>query len=115
VGEYSLRHSHRLSGTHQFSAIFKSGRRYKSNGFTILVRKNSLDYPRLGMAVAKRNIRLAVDRNRQKRLIRESFRSAKESLVGFDVVVMTGKTVHQLDNAQIFKSLNQLWQRIVAK
>jgi|GEM_PF-3976772 len=41
---------------------------------------------RLGMAVAKKCAKRAVDRNRLKRLARESFRQHKHSLAGFDIV-----------------------------
>jgi ribonuclease P protein component len=43
---------------------------------------------RLGMVVAKRNVRLAVDRNKLKRLIRELFRQQHQQMQGLDVVVV---------------------------
>ena len=46
---------------------------------------------RLGIVVAKRNVKLAVDRNRLKRLVRESFRQQQEHLGGLDIVVIIKK------------------------
>lgn len=43
---------------------------------------------RLGLVVAKKHLKRAVDRNRFKRLVRESFRSHQEQLAGLDVVVL---------------------------
>lgn len=46
---------------------------------------------RLGLVVAKRNVKLAVARNKLKRLIRESFRRQQVQLNGLDVVVVVKK------------------------
>lgn len=47
---------------------------------------NKMDGPRLGLIVGKRFLRRAVDRNRAKRMIRESFRQARD-LPAMDIVV----------------------------
>lgn len=49
------------------------------------VRGNDVGVARLGMIVAKKVLRRAVDRNRAKRVVRESFR--RQSLEAVDVVV----------------------------
>lgn len=46
---------------------------------------------RLGIVVAKRNVRLAVARNKLKRLVRESFRQQQQRLNGLDIVVVIKK------------------------
>lgn len=43
------------------------------------------------MVVAKRNVRLAVARNKIKRLVRESFRQEQQRLQGLDIVVVIKK------------------------
>lgn len=48
-------------------------------------------HARLGVVVAKRNVRLAVARNRLKRFVRESFRLLQANLRGLDVVVVIKK------------------------
>ena len=55
-------------------------RRSSSEFFTILSRENAIGQPRLGIVVAKRHVKRAVDRNTIKRIIRESFRLAKAFL-----------------------------------
>lgn len=50
-------------------------------------RPNELDHARLGMVVAKRQFRRAVDRNRMRRIIRETFRLQGPDLPALDVVV----------------------------
>ncbi len=49
--------------------------------------------PRLGIVVPKRGTRLAVRRNRIKRLIRESFRLHIEEIPPVDVVVQVFKSI----------------------
>ena len=46
---------------------------------------------RLGVVVAKRNVKLAVARNRLKRTVRESFRLQQSCLTGLDIVVVVKK------------------------
>ena len=62
------------------------------------------------MAVSKKNLPRAVDRNRVKRLIRESFRQQNKN-IGVDVVVLTRNPIINMDNTQIFEQLDWLWQR----
>ena len=66
---------------------------------------------RLGLIISKKAAPRAVDRNRIKRLVRESFRRQK-SLKSADYVVMAKPSVNQLTNQQVFESLQHLWQRI---
>ena len=66
----------RLLSTTDFQCVFKAGKRYRGNEFTVIARANELDFPRLGLAISRRSAARAVDRNRIKRLVRERFRTA---------------------------------------
>lgn len=57
--------------------------------FLILARQNELAVPRLGLIVAKKNLKKAVDRNKVKRVSREFFRLHQDQLQGFDWIVLT--------------------------
>ena len=57
----------------------------------MFVGTNSHPQARLGIVVAKRNVRLAVARNRIKRLVRETFRHQQQRLNGLDIVVVVKK------------------------
>lgn len=66
---------------------------------------------RLGIVVAKRNVRLAVNRNRLKRLIREAFRQQQHCLPGLDVVVVVRKDFAAQANER--NKLSNMLARIV--
>ncbi len=83
--------------------------------FLILARFNQQAQPRLGLVMAKKHMKLAVQRNRMKRLIRESFRTQQEALSGLDIVVLSRKGMDSLSNSEFSQQLNQQWQRIFKK
>lgn len=55
-------------------------------------RPNELGHARLGMVLAKRQFKRAVDRNRMRRIIRETFRLYSPELLALDVVVKVHAT-----------------------
>ncbi|MDT8449882.1 MAG: ribonuclease P protein component [Wenzhouxiangellaceae bacterium] len=65
--------------------------------------------PRLGMAVSKRAARRAVDRNRIRRHIRESFRARSSRLAAYDYVVVARSAAADADPATLRGALDQLW------
>ena len=68
---------------------------------------------RLGLVVAKKNIRRAHERNRIKRLVRESFRQlpARER-AALDIIVIARHAAEEHDNAAIARALARHWQRL---
>lgn len=83
--------------------------------FTILGRVNDQGTARLGLAIAKKSLPLAVQRNRIKRLVRESFRNHQQLLLGLDIVVMARKGVQEKTNTELMESLNKHWSKLVRK
>ncbi len=98
-----------------FKAVFDDAPlRAANNTILFLARPNALEHPRLGLVIAKKHIKRAVDRNRVKRLIRESFRK-HDSLKAFDVIVLARKGLNELDNPTINQLLQQLWAKLNRK
>lgn len=64
------------------------------------------------MAVSTRAIGNAVRRNRLRRLIRESFRMHRHELPALDVFVTARAPARAAPNAEVFASLQGLWQQI---
>lgn len=102
----------RLTGRQAFAQVFaqpiKSGDRY----FTVLARPNALAYPRLGLAISRKAAKLAVVRNRVKRIARESFRLHQTQLGGADYVVLGRIGLAEPANPVLFASLAQHWRRL---
>lgn len=67
--------------------------------------------PRLGLAIGKKVANRAVDRNRLKRLIRETFRCSRPVLPRDDFVVLARNGAKTLSTAAIRHSLTRLWRR----
>lgn len=64
------------------------------------------------MAVSKRAIGGAVERNRVRRLIREYFRLHRQELPAMDLFVTARAGAKTASNAEIRASLERLWQEI---
>jgi ribonuclease P protein component len=77
-----------------------------------LIRKNQLEYPRLGLIVSKKCARRAVQRNRIKRQIRESFRLRRATLGNVDIVIMARAAVSAMPNRDIRSLLIKHWTEI---
>jgi len=110
----SGRSNHRqskLRNDTDFRCVFDTAARSSDALFTVLARSNGHDYPRLGLAIGRKRIRRAVDRNKIKRLIRESFRQHRVQLRGLDVVVMA-RCNGQAENTRIFCSLDKHWKQL---
>jgi ribonuclease P protein component len=79
--------------------------------FTVLSRQSRNKEARLGLAISRKSCRLAVQRNRLKRIVRESFRAHKEELAGLDLVVMCQAAAARASNKVLFDSLAGHWRR----
>lgn len=102
------RHHRLLDGT-EFKLVFEQARRVGNAHWTILVRKHSEPKSRLGLAIAKRYVRRAHERNRLKRIAREVFRHFSHQLQGMDLVIMSGKAALTADNPTLHAQLNKLF------
>ena len=105
----------RLKKPIQFKAVFDLPTRSTDKYFTVLARKNALDFPRLGLAIAKKNIKKSTDRNKIKRMIRESFRTEQHLLGAIDFVVLTRYQTGEVTVERLKVSLKKHWQNVQKK
>lgn len=76
-----------LKGQRAFQRVSREGRRFIKDFMQLRICENHLTVNRLGIIIPEKAIRLAVDRNRVRRLISESFRIiAKDLDHGYDIV-----------------------------
>jgi ribonuclease P protein component len=71
---------HSLRGSRDFQQVYKRGRRYEGLLITAFALPNKFAYHRLGITASKKAIGKAIERNRAKRLLRETFRLAAPPL-----------------------------------
>lgn len=112
MGENNFSRELRLLTPAHFENVFSDAIPAVSPQLTILARKNQLTHPRLGITVAKKRVRKAHDRNKAKRIIRESFRLNQHNLPNADIVIVAKSGLDKLSNEQLFSLLEKLWKKI---
>lgn len=104
-----------LSGV-EFQAVFDAARfKVSHKHFLLLARENGRAAPRLGLVVGKKNVRRAVDRNRVKRLARETFRRHQLQLDSLDIVFLARKGLETLPPADQNRALDEAWGKLASK
>lgn len=104
----------RLKTKHEFEKVKKARKKFYSTAFCLNVCNNELTTPRLGLIIAKKQIKKAVDRNYIKRVVRESFRLQQHQLPLFDIIVIAQKQCLVMNHSELQDCLNQLWQKLVS-
>lgn len=105
--------SNRLLHAPDYARVFAQPNKTSDDCFTVLARTtaSAATPARLGLAISRKCARRAVDRNRIKRLIRESFRAVQQALQGGEFVVMCRPAAVARDNAHLRESLTSHWRR----
>jgi ribonuclease P protein component len=102
----------RLTRPVDFRRVFANAERSSGHALTLLVAANTLGRPRLGMAVSRKAVARAVDRNRIKRIVRESFRARQAELGGWDVVILARAGAAKITRSALRAELEQHWNRL---
>ncbi len=80
--------------------------------FLFLAKFTEQPKSRLGIVVAKKKVRRAHERNRIKRLARESFRLHQQDIDLLDIVVMPKMGIEAIPNAELHQQLEFAWQKL---
>lgn len=104
--------SQRLVNKADFKSIFEQPYKVSHRCFLALYRPNNFSRGRLGIIVAKRNVKHAADRNVIKRIIRERFRQHQEQLKGMDIIVIGRQQCGLLDKATLREGIDKLWEKL---
>lgn len=100
----------------EFQAVFDASTvKVGEARFLLLTCPNGSDHPRLGLVVAKKKVRRSVDRNRVKRVVRESFRLHQAQLPAHDVIFMARQDLASCSREQLRAELDQAWKRLTRK
>lgn len=99
---------HRLTRKSEIQSVFASASKTTHKYLIALSCPNSLIHARLGIVLTKARLPKAVDRNRVKRAIRESFRTQLADLPAVDVIVMLRGKCVDLETAVIRADIDKL-------
>jgi len=103
-----------LTGGH-YKAVFNNRLRFHSRFFSFHLLPNDAPHSRVGIAVSKKVSKLAVERNRIKRQIRDSFRYylATELVEthGTDFVLVAKVSAKGAENHEIRLDLDENWEK----
>ncbi|HHY41697.1 MAG TPA: ribonuclease P protein component [Thermoanaerobacterales bacterium] len=106
-----MKKSLRLTKNYEFIKVYKTGRRLSSLFFTMYIKKNELNFSRLGVSVSKK-VGKSVVRNKIKRRIKEIVRLNYDYIKqGYDIVVSAKPSSVQLDFKAMEKELIRLMKR----
>lgn len=78
----------------------------------LFLAKPSEQTSRIGIVVAKKKVRRAHERNRIKRIARESFRLNQQAIASLDIVVMPKIGIEDISNAELHQQLKFAWQKL---
>ena len=116
MAEHRFTRDFRLLSPADFKSVFDGAQHKVSCRYILMLAiKQQTSQTRLGMVVAKKNVSKSVERNRVKRLIRESFRHARLQLPGLDIVVLIRKGLDNLPNFVISSKIDALWKDLHTK
>lgn len=104
--------SFRILSPKQFQFVFAKAQKFSNRHWTFIVRPNQQGMPRLGLAIAKKQLAKSVWRNRVKRLARETFRQHKQVLSGYDIVVLGRRGMQDVDNETLRNSFEHLIRQL---
>jgi len=102
----------RLLSAKDYERVFQNPQKSSSKALTVLARHSGRELARLGLAIPRKQIRRAVERNRIKRLIRESFRRHQDLLHGLDVVVIGRSDLLKKNTQWVFEHLENHWRQV---
>ncbi len=108
--------SKRLLTAKDYKAVFDAAQwKVSCRELLCLAKPNGFDSPRLGLIIAKKNVKLAVQRNRIKRIIRESFRLHQDQLPNGDLIILARQGLADLSNEELHQLMQKQWQRLNKK
>jgi len=96
----------------EFDQAFKLGKCLYGRNFLAYYRDNELAHARIGVIASKRSVRLAVDRNRIRRIVKEQFRVNQSKLTNVDIVVIAKKGIGQSINIELRRCILHLLEKI---
>lgn len=101
----------RLRTKTEIDFVFSKAKKLENQSFLLLYRSNNLQNARIGIIIAKKNVPKAHDRNRLKRIIRETFRTTL-NLANVDIIFLAKKGLNKIDNSALSSNLKNEFNKL---
>ena len=105
----------RLLSGRDYQRVMRGRDRVHTANLMLALHCNPEGEARLGLAVSRKRVRLAHERNRVKRIAREEFRLARAELPGMDVVVLAKPGVDALALPDLHRQMRQALKKASRK
>jgi len=102
----------KLIKTDDFSSVFSFRKRISGHFLAVHYQHNQLGWPRLGLIVAKKVARHAVDRNYMRRVLRECFRKNQHQLKSLDIVIRIQRSFSHNDFVAVEQEFSKLMTKL---
>ncbi len=100
-----------LRGNKNFQLIYKKGQSVGDKYLVFFYKKNGLSYNRKAFLASKK-VGKSVQRNRAKRLMKESFRTLdEEKLLGYDTIFIARNSINDTKKEDVQKSMHSALRR----
>lgn len=110
---FGYRRELRLLTSAQFRTVFDQvDVKSPSEHCLLLARRNTLNLPRLGFILSKKNVKHAVQRNRVKRFAREYLRLHQHELPALDIVFMGRKGIDRLSDDDLHAVVKKQFDKL---
>lgn len=108
-----------LRASQDFQRVYRKGKRHEGVVMTAFVLRNKLPHNRFGVTASRKAIGNAVQRNRAKRLLKETFRLKKTLLLGlqenYDWVVNAKRGLPALKVTVAIEEFEKLVSRVATE
>lgn len=117
MNDFEFSRQRRLLTAGDYRRVFEKAQfKVSDQHLLILARPGQSPQSRLGLVIAKKHLKRAVDRNRVKRVLRESFRTLEPPLEpAMDIVVLARKGLGEIEKPALQRIFNKQWRRLAKK
>ena len=105
-----MKKEYRVKKSQDFDNIIRKKQSFANRQFVIYYQKNNLDHMRLGISVSKK-LGKAHERNRLKRYVRESFKTRKDFLKNYDIIIIVRPAAKGLSFLEFGSSIDHVLKR----
>lgn len=109
---FSFSFDKRVTKKSCFKKAYSSKKVLRIKPFRVHYVENNQDNARLGITVQKKNCKLAVNRNKIKRSLREGFRHNIKNFKNMDFVVVVKKEFVICSKKEQIEHINFLWKKL---